>query len=124
MFVSYVCVYCGGSFTYEPKPRVVGAARTKTTCPTCRKTRTYELNIKRKFDMSLGDYEARLKEQGGVCAACGGVDQRGWRLSQDHSHTTGALRGLLCNNCNTSLGLLGDSVTRLQQLITYLEDHR
>jgi hypothetical protein len=38
----------------------------------------------------------------------------------DHDHATGAIRGIVCNNCNMALGLVDDSVERLEDLIGYL----
>ena len=38
----------------------------------------------------------------------------------DHCHATGVVRGVLCFNCNASLGHLGDSKERLALLIGYL----
>ena len=51
------------------------------------------------------------------CHACGGQD----RVCRDHDHKTGRTRGFLCNNCNTALGLLGDSPERLHQLAQYIK---
>jgi hypothetical protein len=42
-------------------------------------------------------------------------------LHVDHDHKTGKVRGLLCNTCNTSLGLLSEDKNRITGLITYLE---
>ena len=39
----------------------------------------------------------------------------------DHDHETGAVRGLLCNHCNRGIGLLGDSITNLENAIKYLQ---
>jgi hypothetical protein len=39
----------------------------------------------------------------------------------DHCHSTGRVRGLLCSNCNTALGLLGDAPERLRSAAVYLE---
>lgn len=39
----------------------------------------------------------------------------------DHDHKTGALRDLLCDFCNTALGLLGDDVTKIDRLRAYKE---
>lgn len=42
------------------------------------------------------------------------------RLSLDHCHQTGALRGFLCGPCNTGLGQLGDAPERVQAALEYL----
>lgn len=44
------------------------------------------------------------------------------RLSIDHCHKTGKIRGLLCSKCNTALGLLKDSIEILEKSIKYLKD--
>jgi len=59
-------------------------------------------------------YFAKLAEQNNVCAICGGeetkkgtsLDGKVRRLSVDHCHATGALRGLLCVTCNTRVATL------------------
>ena len=59
-------------------------------------------------------YFSKLKEQDGVCAICKKqewrsgtrLDGKPHRLSVDHDHETGALRGLLCNSCNTKVATL------------------
>jgi len=38
----------------------------------------------------------------------------------DHCHTTNKVRGVLCNNCNTALGLVGDNLDTLARMIEYL----
>ncbi len=67
--------------------------------------------------------EIRLQmeqEQQGLCKLCGHLpDKRG--LFIDHCHTTGLVRGLLCQKCNFGLGLLGDQVDLLQKAIRYLQ---
>lgn len=71
------------------------------------------------------DYEKAYHIQNGKCAICGCVlnSSRYTRFAGDHDHKTGKLRGLLCSNCNTALGLLKDSPIRLKQALTYLERH-
>lgn len=59
-----------------------------------------------------------LALQGGVCAICRTVPAT---PHTDHSHVTGAVRGVLCGNCNTGLGMLGDDPQRLRWAIAYLE---
>lgn len=79
------------------------------------------------YGISIDEYERMLKEQRGVCACCGQsetyVHSNGkvYALSVDHDHATGKVRGLLCHACNRAIGLLGDSVDRLQAAIDYLE---
>ncbi len=42
-------------------------------------------------------------------------------LAIDHCHKTGKVRGLLCQACNTALGLLEDDIERIQMLLAYLQ---
>lgn len=60
----------------------------------------------------------RRRERGDGCDACG---DRGERMAIDHDHATEEVRGLLCPNCNTTLGLMGDSPARLRALAAYVE---
>lgn len=67
---------------------------------------------------------ARFEGHGGLCDICGEPPAvRHARLFIDHDHGTGELRGLLCHNCNTAIGLLRDSSDLLEQAAVYLEDH-
>lgn len=38
----------------------------------------------------------------------------------DHDHQTGEVRGILCNSCNSGIGLLGDNLVGLQKALQYL----
>ena len=49
--------------------------------------------------------------------ACRSTDRR---LCIDHNHDTEKPRGLLCHNCNTALGLLGDNTQVILGLSQYL----
>jgi hypothetical protein len=53
-----------------------------------------------------------------ACEMCGRIQKKALHL--DHDHATGKFRGWLCNQCNTGLGLLGDSITAVERAITYL----
>ena len=51
-----------------------------------------------------------------ACECCGSTN----RLAVDHDHKTGAIRGLLCLNCNTALGKLDDDVPRMLSLCEWI----
>ena len=72
---------------------------------------------------TVEEYDALLQEQGFGCAICGTESNKnGTRLCVDHCHTTGKIRGILCNDCNTSLGKFNDDVELLQNAIDYLKN--
>jgi hypothetical protein len=73
-------------------------------------------HLKRKYGITLEDFEALLAAQGGGCAICGreGVDH------VDHDHRTGRVRGILCFRCNVALGQLDDDPERLLAALTYI----
>lgn len=80
-----------------------------------------------QYGITPEDYDALLEKQGGVCAICGGHQRRKIRrryFAVDHDHLTGAVRGLLCDHCNSAIGLLGDDPARCRQAAEYLERSR
>lgn len=87
-----------------------------------------ERYLLRRFEISMDDYNRMLEAQGGVCAICKHPEthKRNGKLKAmavDHSHKTGAIRGLLCCDCNTGIGKLKDSVNVLSNAIDYLRKH-
>lgn len=64
-------------------------------------------------------YDQLMVEQGGVCAICGQVCRRA--LAADHDHETGRVRGLLCADHNTALGLFQDNPDFLRAAADYIE---
>jgi len=80
-------------------------------------------NLKKCFSMTLEQYQELFDSQNCVCAICNQPEQaKGKSLSVDHDHGTGTIRGLLCQNCNTAIGKLQDSVEILQSAIKYLQE--
>ncbi len=61
-----------------------------------------------------------MAQQGRVCAICKQPCGHYSRLSLDHDHISGRVRGLLCNNCNRAIGMLGDDPARLVRAAEYL----
>lgn len=74
-----------------------------------------------RYGMDANDYFALLESQGGACAICRKLPKKTRRLCVDHCHSTGHVRGLLCDRCNGALGSFGDSVEVLMTAIRYLE---
>lgn len=72
----------------------------------------------KRYGMSQEQYQSMHDAQGGLCAICGGPDTR--RLSIDHDHESGDLRGLLCRKCNLGIGCFEDNPEKLQRAIGYL----
>lgn len=76
-----------------------------------------ERNLQDRYGISLTDYMSLLSVQDNRCAACRNLEKE---LLVDHDHDTGKVRGLLCQRCNSVIGLAGDNPHILQCAIDYL----
>ena len=66
-------------------------------------------DLKKKYGITIEDYNRMLEEQGGVCAICGTVSPRqSGVFSVDHDHETSRVRGLLCHRCNMGMAFMDD----------------
>jgi len=77
------------------------------------------IELCKRFGITLEDYNNMLESQNHKCKICGGTDEH-QALSVDHCHTTGRIRGLLCNDCNRGIGMFKDNPSTLQSAIKYL----
>ena len=73
-------------------------------------------HIKRKYGLSPEEYNILFISQNGRCKIC----RSDKKLSVDHCHSTGKVRGLLCTSCNILLGGAKDSIKILEEAIEYL----
>jgi|11_taG_2_1085331.scaffolds.fasta_scaffold00723_18 hypothetical protein len=88
------------------------------------KEKHYANQLKRLYGIGLHEYNLMLTEQKGKCACCGIHQNELTRnFAVDHDHDTGLIRGLLCGNCNTAIGKLGDNIEGLMRALNYLEKH-
>ena len=83
-------------------------------------------HIFNKYRLTSGQVDELLGKQGGRCAICRHeietTNDRGrFSVCVDHDHSTGRVRGLLCNHCNRGLGMFLDNTEYLQNAIEYLE---
>jgi len=86
--------------------------------------KNFKANLKAQYGMTVEEYDSLDAAQGGMCAICGRKDsgRAGTsRLSVDHDHKSGQVRGLLCHYCNTAIGAFQDSPELLASAILYLE---
>lgn len=115
-----------GRATYKREYYAINAERIQSA----RKASGHTLRMNLKAcGLTVEQYDTMRESQDGKCACCatptfrrtegpkGQVDQ------VDHCHATGCIRGLLCSNCNTALGLLKEDATRINALMAYLENH-
>lgn len=71
-------------------------------------------------------FNEMLDKNSGLCYACS--INKATNIDHDHNCCPGirscgnCIRGLLCNQCNTALGLVKDSTERLNNLIKYLNN--
>lgn len=65
-----------------------------------------ERNRRRRYGITRDQFNAALDAHGGGCGICGKwLDRKAPRKTHvDHDHKTGRVRGVLCMQCNTSLG--------------------
>ena len=108
-----VCITCGRTYALDQFKTRNGAPT--SPCLECRgvlfRVKTYGLT--REQAVAMVD---------GACQACGThADSKNMHV--DHDHVTGAVRGLLCHGCNTTLGLLNEDVERIRALVAYVERH-
>lgn len=76
---------------------------------------------KYEYGISLDDYNIIFNLQKGLCNICNKHQNEFKRkLAVDHCHTTGKIRGLLCKDCNTAIGLLKDNIQIIKKAIEHL----
>ena len=114
---------------HERRPKAEGGTRCATCAATSRRAlakrtggRSYrQKHLKVAFGITLAEYDEMAERQGHVCAICGEPERRHHgKLSVDHDHATGRVRGLLCNACNVALGRMDDDPDRLEKAAAYL----
>ena len=87
-----------------------------THCNECRKCAA----LQSMYGITMKDKESIYAEQDGLCGIC----QEGVPFDLmvvDHCHTTGEVRGLLCNPCNLFIGIAKDDIQTLANAIKYLD---
>jgi hypothetical protein len=88
--------------------------------------KSYLRESARRYGITPEWFWEQMAAQKNSCATC--KRPFDWEDKQtkphiDHCHASGKVRGLLCNRCNSILGLVSDSTERLASLMEYLKCH-
>lgn len=130
MFIELKCDTCPR--TWKAKKRVLSLDG-KLRCPYCAYLRDQAKRVERKrifghddwlkqtYGVTAQQYSKILLDQNGVCAVCQLQDIGNMPL--DHNHSTGKIRGILCQKCNRGLGHFKDSPALLRKAAEYLESN-
>lgn len=85
--------------------------------------------LKYRHGITLEDYGRMYDEQWGMCGICGtpGKSMLDSKVKTqeilyiDHCHRTKKVRGLLCNNCNSAIGLFREDIKAIENSLNYLK---
>lgn len=82
--------------------------------------------LKRNYGLTVDEYELMIIEHNNLCAICKQPEKLKHhitgtlkRLSIDHNHKTGKVRGLLCTRCNQAYGKLEESQEIIENMLLY-----
>ena len=106
-------------YGYKAKCKKCIAAKEKGKyrCPAKRKNS----NLLHRYGITLEDYNQMLIDQHYGCKICGiSPEEHGRNLVVDHCHTTEEVRGLLCHQCNTAIGLFKEDLRNFRKAMQYL----
>lgn len=94
----------------------IARAKRREKAKEARLLKLYGIDFKRREEMaSTQDYR---------CAICLADFTDNRTMHVDHCHSTGAVRGLLCSNCNQAIGLLQDNPEIIRSAADYVEFHK
>ncbi|MFI9806984.1 endonuclease VII domain-containing protein [Streptomyces sp. NPDC052301] len=88
-----------------------------TRCKACRATQGRADHLKRNYGLTEAERDAMVAAQRGLCVICLNAPA----VHVDHCHKTGKVRGVLCFNCNSAIGKLGDDPDAVRRAASYLE---
>lgn len=69
-----------------------------------------------KHGLTPDEWDEINEAQSGKCPICG----QGGRMFVDHDHSSGLVRGIICEHCNRGLGAFCDNPEAMRAAIAYL----
>jgi hypothetical protein len=74
----------------------------------------------RKYGITPAERDTLFAHNNGMCWVCDVKTAE----TIDHCHITGAVRGALCRQCNTAIGMMGDNPELVAKALEYLNGER
>lgn len=102
------CTLCDTPIAHEAYYRPSGVCSEKCAA---------KAKIIREYGIEVWEYRDMYDSQNGACLICQNKD-----VVIDHCHYSKMVRGLICNNCNMAIGLMGDDPYRLRKAAAYIEE--
>ena len=94
--------------------------RESPTTPRNRKAEKLQL----RYGLTYEQWEKMRVNEGHSCMICGITEaETNRKLDVDHCHSSGKVRGILCNPCNNMIGNAKDNVAALRAAADYLEEN-
>jgi hypothetical protein len=91
------------------------------TNPDKAKSQQRNATLKKKYKITLDQFNALLLKQNNSCPICLRFFIDKVAPCVDHCHVTNNVRGILCRQCNAAIGQLGDNEECLQRAVDYLK---
>ena len=86
-----------------------------------RREQVFAAKLKRKFGITIEEYNLKLNNQDYKCAICEKTNiENGKNLAVDHCHKTGKVRDLLCANCNAAVGFVNENPIVAEKIAIYI----
>lgn len=138
--IDTICEYCGvlisnadseHKFRCREKYKNEQKEKKKEKEKKLGKNKRWKYELKRKYNLKTSQYYKMLRKQNYKCAICG-IDylryaknnKRKIKLSIDHNHITGKIRGLLCQKCNLNIRVFELPKKQKEKLLNYLNKQR
>lgn len=107
---SAACVECSSQYMFDKEKKLKARAKWRQKNSTAIRNHNYKHRYGVTYDMVSHLFD-------GGCDICGKTKDG---MCLDHCHETGTIRGVLCRDCNTSIGKLGDTEEGLMRAVHYL----
>lgn len=86
------------------------------------KARARRCRLKRLYGLTVDQYESAFRSQDECCKICRKkLVLNHAKTHVDHCHATGRVRGILCNRCNLTIGLLEYARSSLSTMFSYAD---